>query len=137
MQMDFLVEPSQMVFFAGRAVILVAAFIAFAVVFARWRNASARDMQRVIHELEQSRGETRTLAAATEALLFRIGGIESKLDTRVQAAQPAAAAAPRGYELALRLARAGSSVEDITETSGVTRREAELLARLHGPRRTA
>jgi len=100
-------------------------------------GASARDMQRVIHELEQSRGETRTLAAATEALLFRIGGIENKLDTRVQAAQPAAAAAPRGYELALRLARAGSSVEDITETSGVTRREAELLARLHGPRRTA
>ena len=134
--MDFFVEPSQMVFFAGRAVILVAAFIAFAVVFARWRNASARDMQRVIHELEQSRGETRTLAAATEALLFRIAGIETKLDTRAQTVQPAAAA-PRGYELALRLARAGSSVEDITETSGVTRREAELLARLHGPRRTA
>lgn len=134
--MDFLVEPSQMIFFAGRALILVAAFIAFAVVFARWRNASARDMQRVLHELEQSRGETRTLAAATEALLFRIGGLESKLESRSQVSPPPSAA-PRGYELALRLARAGSSVDEITETSGVTRREAELLARLHGPRRTA
>lgn len=132
--MDFLVEPSQMIFFAGRALILVAALLAFAVVFARWRSAGERDIRRVLDELEQSRGETRTLAAATEALLFRIGGLESKLEARAQLATPAPA--PRGYELALRLARNGATVDEITETSGVTRREAELLARLHGPRRT-
>jgi hypothetical protein len=133
--MNFFLEPSQMVFFAGRAVILVAALLAFAVVFARWRSAGERDIRRVLDELEQSRGETRTLAAATEALLFRIGGLETKLEARAQVATQAPA--PRGYELALRLARNGSSVDEITETSGVTRREAELLARLHGPRRTA
>lgn len=132
--MDFLVEPSQMIFFAGRALILVAALLAFAVVFARWRSAGERDIRRVLDELEQSRGETRTLAAATEALLFRIGGLESKLEARAQMATPPPA--PRGYELALRLARNGATIDEITETSGVTRREAELLARLHGPRRT-
>ena len=132
--MDFLVEPSQMIFFAGRALILVAALLAFAVVFARWRSAGERDIRRVLDELEQSRGETRTLAAATEALLFRIGGLESKLEARAQMATPPPA--PRGYELALRLARNGAAIDEITETSGVTRREAELLARLHGPRRT-
>jgi hypothetical protein len=133
--MDFFVEPSQMMFFAGRAFILVAALVVFAVVFARWRSAGERDIRRVIDELERSRGETRTLAAATEALLFRIGGLETKLEARSQVT--AQAPAPRGYELALRLARNGSTVEEIIETSGVTRREAELLARLHGPRRTA
>jgi len=133
--MNFFVEPSQMVFFAGRALILVAALLAFAVVFARWRSAGERDIRRVLDELEQSRGETRTLAAATEALLFRIGGLETKLEARAQVAAPTPA--PRGYELALRLARTGATVDEITETSGVTRREAELLARLHGPRRTA
>jgi len=133
--MNFFVEPSQMIFFAGRALILVAALLAFAVVFARWRSAGERDIRRVLDELEQSRGETRTLAAATEALLFRIGGLETKLEARTQVAEPTPA--PRGYELALRLARTGASVDEITETSGVTRREAELLARLHGPRRTA
>ena len=133
--MNFFLEPSQMVFFAGRAVILVAALLAFAVVFARWRSAGERDIRRVLDELEHSRGETRTLAAATEALLFRIGGLETKLEARAQVATQAPA--PRGYDLALRLARNGSSVDEILETSGVTRREAELLARLHGPRRSA
>ncbi len=133
--MNFFLEPSQMVFFAGRALILVAALLAFAVVFARWRSAGERDIRRVLDELEQSRGETRTLAAATEALLFRIGGLETKLEARSQVATQAPA--PRGYELALRLARNGVNVEEIIETSGVTRREAELLARLHGPRRLA
>jgi hypothetical protein len=36
-----------------------------------------------------------------------------------------------GIDLAVRLARQGSSLEEIVKTCGVTRQEAQLLLRLH------
>jgi len=40
-------------------------------------------------------------------------------------------AAPRGYEVAARLARNGASAEELTNTCALSRNEAELLVRLH------
>ena len=134
--MDLILEPNDLLFFAGRAVLLVGAFLVFAVALGRWRRSNARDMQRLFAELAQSRTETRAVAAAAEGLFQRLTGLENKLDTRAQLTS-AGTNAPRGYELALRLARNGSNVDEISESSGVTHREAELLVRLHGPRRTA
>jgi hypothetical protein len=134
--MELLTEPDELVFFFGRAAILVAAFIVFAITFHRWRAAGERDMQRVLDELAQARRDTRALATAAEALVGRVVGLEDKLQVR----EPLVAASPReprGYDLALRLARAGTAPDEIAETSGVTQREAELLVRLHGPRQTA
>ena len=37
----------------------------------------------------------------------------------------------RGYEMAIRMARGGASVEEIAESCGTTRAEARLLRRLH------
>jgi hypothetical protein len=136
MDLNLIFEPDEMLFFAGRAAILVTAFLAFAFAFGRWRRAAARDMQRLLSELEQARSDSRALAAVAERLVVRLGGLEDKIDTRAQLAA-AADSHPRGYELALRLARNGATIEQISETSGVTRQEAQLLARLHGPRRTA
>jgi hypothetical protein len=42
----------------------------------------------------------------------------------------------RGYDLALKLARHGADQEDIVSATGVTRHEAQLLARLHNPVRS-
>ena len=112
-------ESNELLFFAGRAAILVVALVAFAVAFGRWRRAGTRDMQR--------------LFSVTEGLAEKLATLEDKLDARAQLSAATAGNAPRGYDLALRLARNGAAVGEIAETSGVTRQEAELLARLHGP----
>ena len=72
---------------------------------------------------------TRLVARRAEKLAIP----EDKLDARAQLSAAAAGNTPRGYDLALRLARNGAAAEEIAKTSGVTRQEAELLARLHGP----
>ncbi|MEP7314928.1 MAG: DUF2802 domain-containing protein, partial [Pseudomonadota bacterium] len=110
-------ESNELLFFAGRAAILVIALIAFAVAFGRWRRAGSRDMQR--------------LFSVTEGLAEKLATLEDKLETRAQLSAAAAGNAPRGYDLALRLARNGAQASEIAETSGVTRQEADLLARLH------
>lgn len=112
-------ESNEMLFFAGRAAILVVALIAFAIALGRWRRAGTRDMQRLV--------------SVTEGLAEKLATLEDKLDARAQLSAAAAGNAPGGYDLALRLARNGAAVGEIAETSGVTRQEAELLARLHGP----
>jgi hypothetical protein len=138
--MNLVLEPNDTVYFIGRAAILVFALLAFALAFTSWRRALRRDLQRLFGELEQSQAETRLLQTATaanfERLSAHLGALENKIDTRAQLTA-ASAGSPRGYELALRLARNGASMEEITESSGVTRQEAQLLARLHGPRRSA
>ena len=52
----------------------------------------------------------------------------------VPAPAPMPTAAPsgaRGYEMAIRMARGGASVEEIVGSCGTTRAEARLLRRLH------
>ncbi|MFM1885585.1 MAG: hypothetical protein RL026_742 [Pseudomonadota bacterium] len=134
--MQFMTAPDDMLFFFGRALLLVAAFLVFAVTFRRWRQAAERDMQRVLEELAQARRDTGALATATEALVHRVLGLEEKLEA-CGTLGATTVREPRGYDLALRLARSGTAPEEIAETSGVTRREAELLVRLHAPRKTA
>jgi hypothetical protein len=46
----------------------------------------------------------------------------------------APASSQRGYDVATRLARNGASVDEMIANCGITRHEAELLARLHGAR---
>ena len=42
---------------------------------------------------------------------------------------------PQGYQIAIRLARGGASAEELVSGCGLTRSEAELVRRLHGPPR--
>jgi hypothetical protein len=124
---------NEMLFFAGRAAILVIAFLAFAIVFWRWRRASEGAAQRLLGEVEGLRAETRGLVELVGGLTSALAALDEKIETRAQLVAATAGNGPRGYELALRLARSGAPIEEITETSGVTRPEALLLARLHGP----
>ncbi len=59
--------------------------------------------------------------------------MEARLEDRQQLAAVAVGGAPRGYDLALQMARNGAGAEQIAGTSGLARNEAQLLARLHGP----
>lgn len=138
--MNFILEPNELVYFAGRAAILVVALLAFAWALASWRRTTNRGLARLETQLAETQTELRALTCLTQAALAQVSaqlsGIENKLDTRAQLSA-ASSSAPRGYELALRLARNGSGVEEIAKSSGVTRQEAELIARLHAPRRSA
>ena len=138
--MHLVLEPNELLYFAGRAAILVVALLAFAVAFASWRRVVTREFRSLHEALDLARSEMLAAAVTSEThlerLAERLGGLENRLDTRSQLTA-AAASSPRGYELALRLARNGSNVEEIAESSGVTRHEAQLMVRLHGPRCSA
>ena len=138
--MNFIIEPNELVYFAARAIILVVALLVFALALGSWRRATHRGLARLQQDLAQAQAQAQAAAELMQASLSQLAaqmaGIENKLDARAQLTA-AAASGPRGYELALRLARNGTSVEEIAKSSGVTRQEADLIARLHAPRRTA
>jgi len=118
-------------FFAGRAALLVLGFLGFAVAFARWRRAGTREMESLMTRLDESRSETRGLAELTQGLAEQLAALRQQLEERAQLVQATAASNAGGIDLAVRLARQGSNIDDIVKTCGVTRNEAQLLARLH------
>ncbi|RYZ66381.1 MAG: DUF2802 domain-containing protein [Proteobacteria bacterium] len=118
--------------FAGRAALLCVAFLAFAVALVRWRRAGQRDMQTLMGQLDESRNETRGLAELTAALAAQLAGLKDSLDSRAQLAHASSTPSAGGIDLAIRLARQGSTPDEIAKTCGVTRQEAVLVARLHG-----
>ncbi len=130
MQLPIAVD-SDLLLFAGRAAMLAIAFIAFAIALTRWRRSGARDMQALMSTLDESRSETRGLAELTASLASQLALLQQKLDERAQLAQAAMPGNSGGIDLAVRLARQGSDVDEIVKTCGVTRNEAQLLARLH------
>ncbi len=147
-----LVEPDSLLALIVRSAILIAALLAFATGFLRWRRQSvdsaAQLLARQAESLQVMEQVAATQARQARELQARLEQLEQRLETRLcevqqrfdsrlQTAGAAAAQAPRGYELALRLARAGTGEEEITTASGVTRQEAQLLVRLHAPRQSA
>ena len=147
-----LAEPDTLLPLVVRSAILVAALLAFAVGFRRWRRQSVESSTRLMtrqlemldvleslaaaqaHQARQLQGRLEQLEQRFD---LRLGQVQQRFDSRLQTAGAAASQAPRGYELALRLARAGTGEEEIASASGVTRQEAQLLVRLHGPRQSA
>lgn len=127
-----LLNDPDTLFFAGRALLLVFAFLAFAIALGRWRRAGSRDMQALIEQLDESRNETRSLARLTAAMGEQIASLSQRLDERLQLAQATSVSGGSGIDVAIRLARQGCDVDEIVKTCGVTRQEAQLLARLHG-----
>lgn len=133
MNLSMLFEQNDWIFFAVRAATLVVALLCFAMAFGSWRRASRRDMQKLFAELGGSRGETRELSVLTQALAAQVAALQAQMDDRRELAAAAAGSAQRGYELALQMARNGAAPEEIVNASGVTRREAQLLRRVHSP----
>ncbi len=115
---------------AGRAAFLVFSFVVAAITFTRWRRAAERDtahtgeqMTLVLERLQR----LEALAAQSEPRLAALG---EQLETRLSGA--AAGSGQASYPIAIRLARAGAEPEELIASCGLTRREAELVARLHG-----
>jgi Protein of unknown function (DUF2802) len=128
-----IIEQNEWVFFAARAAILALALLAFTFALLSWRRAGRRDMRQIFLELGESRNETRALAGLAQHLISQMTSLEGRLDDRQQLAAVNVSNTQRGYDLALQMARNGAAPEDMVSASGVTRHEAQLLARLHNP----
>lgn len=131
---EILPNPSlETILIVLRGVLLVGAFWVFAAAFTRWRRADERDSQMLRDQIERAFAEVRSLHETVTVMSARIEALSERAETDSRRPQITAVATPqaRGYELAMRMAKNGSSVEDLVANCGITRHEAELLTRLH------
>ena len=133
MEFNTLFQQNELAFYGARAIVLALALLGFALALGRWRRTGRQDMQRLFSQLDESRNETRALSEHALQLTMQVRALQSRFEDQQQLAVISAAPAQRGYDLALQMARNGSSAEDIVSASGVTRHEAALLTRLHNP----
>jgi hypothetical protein len=127
-------------FMALRTGLLLAAFTAFAWALITSRRDAAMSFLRLSAQHAQALNEIQQLAAQLKELSAQVH--ELSLPAPVVAPRPAPAAPPpvipsitpsgaRGYEMAIRMARGGASIDEIVASCGTTRSEARLLRRLH------
>jgi len=129
-----------------RTLLLLGAFAGFAWALVSARRQAAQAHAQIAARLETALGEIRRLSGqvialggSIEALGTRLTEAQAHAEARAKAQVPPPAARPapsagantRGYETAIRMARSGSSVEEIVASCGTTRAEAKLLRRLH------
>jgi hypothetical protein len=136
--------------FGLRTLLLLGAFAGFAWALVSARRQAAEAHAQLAARLETALGEIRRLSGQVIVIGGSIESLSTRLieaqaqaqakaqalaQTQAQATAPrpasSAGANTRGYETAIRMARSGSSVEEIVASCGTTRAEAKLLRRLH------
>lgn len=137
---EILPNPSlETLMMVGRAALLVGALWVFAMAFIRWRRADERATAALHAKLDRAFIELRSLHETVSVMSARLDGLSERAEVESRLAPAGSAAAGRGYDVAARLARNGAPIEELVNSCGVTRHEAELLVRLHGakPREVA
>ncbi len=123
-----------------RAAILVAVFAAFTWALLSSRRDAANQFAALRAQHDAALTEIHRLAHRLIEIAGAIGSLEEKLRPEPVATRPTAPPPPqpvhapsgaRGYDMAIRMARSGASVEEIVSSCGTTRAEARLLRRLH------
>jgi hypothetical protein len=122
-----------------RAGLLLAAFTGFAWALLAARREAAMNFLRLSAQHVQALTEIQQLAVQLNELSAQVH--ELSLPSPMVTPRPAPAPAPvapsitpsgaRGYEMAIRMARGGATIEEIVASCGTTRSEARLLRRLH------
>jgi uncharacterized protein DUF2802 len=130
---EILPNPSfETVMMVGRAALLLGAFWIFALAFSRWRRADERQMQHLAAQLQRTFAEVRSLHETIAVMSSRIDSLSERAESEARLAPAAPVSAQqRGYDLAARLAKNGAAVDELVQSCGLTRHEAELLSRLH------
>lgn len=130
---EILPSPSlEIVLIAARGMVLIGAFWIFALAFIRWRRADERSTERLHVQLDRAFAEVRSLHETVAVMSARIESLSERADVGARLAPAGPISSQRGYDLAQRLAKNGSDIDDLIESCGLTRHEAELLTRLHG-----
>jgi uncharacterized protein DUF2802 len=127
----------------GRAVFLVFCFVIAAFAFTRWRKASDGNTQLFFEQntrllqrltaLEERLAANQEEIASTRRDIATLGERMQEEGEQRRTPTPVNGPAP-SYQLAIRLARSGAPREEIMASCGLSRQEAELVQRLHGPR---
>jgi hypothetical protein len=106
-------------------------------VLASLRSARARHLgalAQLRREIAALRDEARAAGATIVTLATNCDRLVRERATDARHGAPVqAGAALSGYELAIRLARGGAQVAEIVSSCAMSRREAELILRLHAP----
>jgi Flp pilus assembly protein TadB len=116
----------------GSAVVLVCSCALAAAAFTAWRGAARR-------QSEQMQAQHRALLEQLAQICARVDSTDRQvrqLGEQLEQSAARAASTPRaasGYQIAIRLARSGASAEELAGGCGLTRAEADLVRRLHGP----
>jgi hypothetical protein len=125
-----------------RTSLLLAAFAGFAWALVASRRDSALGFLRMSTQHAQALSAIQQLSAQIQELTAQVHDLSlpSPMVSR-PAPAPAPPPAPvvssitpsgaRGYEMAIRMARGGATIEEIVASCGTTRSEARLLRRLH------
>jgi Protein of unknown function (DUF2802) len=113
------------------------AALAAAGLLASWRIRSRGTLSAVdalSRQLGALRAENGAQSATLVALAARFDELQRQLATDARyATTPTGGASASAYELAIRLARGGASVEELVSGCMMSRHEAELTLRLHSP----
>lgn len=129
---EILPNPSlETMVLAARAILLAGAFWVFALAFSRWRRADERQTRELQDRFDRAFSELRSLHETVSVMNARIEALGERTESQARLAPAAITSAQRGYDLAARLARNGAMAEELVASCGITRHEAELLARLH------
>lgn len=116
----------------ARAAALVIGFAVLSAVLLSWRKAQRCDTQRVFEQIDIALGEIRSLADSNASLTARLDEVAKRMDVAARPVPvPATTTGVRGYEIATRMARNGAGADELMQSCGLTRHEAELLIRLH------
>lgn len=113
-------------------VTMIAASVGFYFSMRRARRASEAHMQRVFEQVDLSLGELRDLQTTIVAMESQLAYVVERAEAEARRTPAPTVAAPRGYDIAARLAKNGASGDELVASCGITRHEAELLVRLHG-----
>jgi len=124
---------------ALRAALLLTAFVAFAWALFASRRDLARNFARLSTQHELALAEIQRLAVQLTELAAQVHQlslpspmISRPVEAPVPPPQPSVTpSGARGYEMAIRMARGGASIDEIVTSCGTTRAEARLLRRLH------
>ena len=129
---EILPNPSvETLLMAGKALLLVGAFWVFALAFIRWRRADERNAQALHGQMQRAFAEIRAMHETVSVMSARLEALGERAESESRLAPASATSSQRGYDLATRLARNGAGVDELVTSCGITRHEAELLARLH------
>ena len=123
-----------------RAALLLIAFTVFAWALLASRRDSARNFARLSAQHDQALDEIHKLAERLTVLGAQVHDLSlpspmvsrpAPVATPPPPPQSVAPSGARGYEMAIRMARGGASIDEIVGSCGTTRAEARLLRRLH------
>jgi hypothetical protein len=120
-----------------RTALMLCTFGAFAWALLASRREAAMNFLRLSAQESRTQAEIQQLSVQLTELLAQVRDLSlpsPMVTPRPEPTPVVAAITPsgaRGYEMAIRMARGGASIEEIVASCGTTRSEARLLRRLH------